>query len=97
MELEEIRWEILCIGENLKSKISKVDCLIFGSILKNSRNANDIDLLIIYNDETEIQIIRKEFNSLEKFFPLHLNYFTHSEEKELNFIEEQKAEYIFRI
>ena len=97
MELEEIKQEISIIGENLNSKIKNIDCLIFGSMLKNTKTANDIDLLIIYNNETEIQIIKNEFKSLGKVYPLHLNYFTHSEEKELNFIEEQQAEYLFRV
>ena len=97
MDLEEIKTDLRSIQRSLETKVNNLDCLMFGSVLRNSRMANDVDILIIYKDENQIPIIKQEFQSLEKVYPLHLNYFTFEEEKELNFITEQKAEYLFRL
>ncbi len=97
MDLEEIKTDLRSIQKKLESKIEKLDCLIFGSILRNSTMANDVDILLIYKNQNQIPIIKQEFKSLETMYPLHLNYFTFEEEKELNFITEQTAEYIFRL
>ncbi|MEE4247113.1 MAG: nucleotidyltransferase domain-containing protein [Kangiellaceae bacterium] len=97
MELEEIKADLRVIERNLKPKIKLVDCLIFGSILINSKRANDIDILIIYDNHEQIPVLKEEFKSLEKIYPLHLNYFTFEEERELDFITEQSAEYIFKL
>lgn len=97
MELEEIKVDLRSIQKSLESKIKNLDCLIFGSILRNPKTANDVDILIIYKNEYQIPIIKREFKPLEKVYPLHLNYFTFEEEKELNFIAEQKAKHLFSL
>lgn len=97
MELESIKQELIIISNNLCQKVSEVDCYLFGSILVNPRFANDIDILIIYESEIQIRILKKEFKPLSKEYPLHMNYFTHKEEKELNFISEQNAKKIFSL
>lgn len=97
MDLEEIKTDLRIIQKNLESKVENLDCLIFGSILKNPKMANDVDILLIYLNHNQIPIIKLEFESLKKVYPLHLSYFTFEEEKELNFIAEQKAIYVFRL
>jgi predicted nucleotidyltransferase len=95
MELEPIIQELLVIGNRLLQKVNLVDCYLFGSILVEPKLANDIDILIIYDNESQIKIIKEEFEYLSKEFPLHMNYFTPTEEKELNFIAGQNAKKIF--
>ncbi|TVZ21153.1 hypothetical protein JM84_0020 [Dokdonia sp. Hel_I_63] len=94
MELREIIADLRDVIKILESKIEKFDCLIFGSILTNSKVANDVDILIIYDNENHIEIIKQEFKNMAEIYPLHLNYFTFEEENELKFIHEQKARYI---
>lgn len=97
MELEKIINDIKQIGKNISIKTSGVEGYLFGSILTTQRNANDVDVLIVYDNEEQISIIKQEFKPLESVIPLHLNYFTYTEETELNFISEVKAERIFKI
>lgn len=97
MELEKIINDIKQIGKNISIKTSDVEGYLFGSILTKQHNANDVDVLIVYDNEEQINIIKQEFKPLESDFPLHLNYFTYFEETELNFISEVKAERIFKI
>lgn len=95
MEIDYIKKELIAIGNILAQKIKKVDCYLFGSILINPVCANDIDILIIYENENQIDIIKKAFRDILTNFPVHMNYFTHEEEKELNFIRQQNAKKIF--
>lgn len=95
MEIDYIKQELVVIGNMLSPKIKKVDCYLFGSILRNPVLANDIDILIIYENENQIDIIKKAFRDLLINFPVHMSYFTHEEVKELNFIRQQNAKKIF--
>lgn len=97
MELEKIINDIKQIGKNLSIKTSSVDAYLFGSIRDKQHNANDVDVLIVYYNEEQISIIKQEFKPLESVIPLHMNCFTYTEEAELNFISEVKAERIFKI
>lgn len=97
MELEKIKIELSNIGQRLVLVTNNIECYLFGSILKVSKQANDIDVLILYNSEKQIQTIKKEFNEIEYIYPIHMNYFTFEENAELNFSSGQKAEIIFKI
>lgn len=97
MELEKIRNEILQVGNSLSNKTKHIEAYLFGSILTSPKNANDVDLLILYNSIEQIDIIKQEIKKLESLIPLHLTYFTFEEEIEFNFISEVKAEIIFKI
>ncbi|OCB77158.1 hypothetical protein B0A79_01955 [Flavobacterium piscis] len=94
MELESIQEELITVVKGLSLKVNFVDFYLFGSFLLNPRSANDIDILIIYENKNQIKVIKKDFENLSKEFPLHMNYFTHKEEKELNFIKTQRAKKI---
>jgi len=97
MELEKIINNIKQIGKNISIKTNGVEGYLFGSILTKQHNANDVDVLIVYCNEEQINIIKQEFKFLESIIPLHMNYFTYNEETELNFISEVMAERIFKI
>ena len=95
MELEIIKSELQKIGDSLVLKTRSVECYLFGSLLKDPKKANDVDVLIVYENQNHLQTIKQEFKLLAQKYPLHISYFTFSEEKEFNFIDEQKAEKIF--
>lgn len=85
------------IGHNISTSTNGIECYIFGSMLHNISIANDVDILIIYNHENQLDIIKQEFKLLESIYPMHMNYFTYIEESELNFIKNVNAELIFKV
>ena len=97
MELEKIRNDIKQIGGNISIKTNGVECYLFGSILTKQFGANDVDVLILYNNEKQINVIKQYFNKLEIELPLHISYFTYTEEAQLNFVKVVKAEQIFKV
>jgi predicted nucleotidyltransferase len=97
MELEKIRNEIKQVGNSLSTKTKLVEAYLFGSILTSPKNANDVDLLILYNSSEQIDIIKQEIKKLERLIPLHLTYFTFEEEIEFKFISEVNGEIVFKI
>ena len=94
MEIETVIQELKGIGAILNNKSNKLKCYLFGSALI-SNYPNDLDILVLYDSVAELEDFKAKINSVEKVFPLHLIYFTYSEEKELNFIKNQNAEQIF--
>lgn len=97
MGLKEIKQDLKIIGDRLISSPNGMDCYLFGSILKTPKTANDIDVLIVYENKEQLNILKQEFKSIAINYPLHVNYFTFLEEKELDFIKQQNAEIIFRL
>ncbi|QIF93753.1 nucleotidyltransferase domain-containing protein [Proteus vulgaris] len=63
-----------------------VDVYVFGSILKNFSNANDIDILVI-GDCIDGLLLKRKLRDLDLFIPVHVISMTRSEECELNFIK----------
>lgn len=97
MEIEYIKYQLNLIGTNISLKTSGLKCYLFGSILENPKLANDIDVLIIYDTQKSLNILKQELRQLMTQYPLHFSYFSISEERELDFIEQQKAQNIFCI
>jgi predicted nucleotidyltransferase len=97
MELETIIEDLKEIGNKLLSKTNTINCYLFGSILTNPKSANDIDILIIYKNKDQLSIIKQEFKIFSTQNPIHMIYFTYSEEHELNFINQQKAREVFSL
>lgn len=91
--LTEKKLELLLIEEvqsnqrwidNFKGLESQIDFLIlFGSILHSSKQANDIDLLIV-TDKKNLSKVRENISKIQKsqVKKIHLNSFTISEFKE---------------
>jgi len=63
-----------------------VDIYLFGSILNDFGNANDIDILVI-GDHIDGLLLKERLRDLDLFIPIHVISMTHSEECELNFIK----------
>jgi len=94
MEIETVSQELKKIGNSFLTENNNIECYIFGSALyKNC--PNDFDILIIYDNVEQLKLIKSKIKHIINLFPLHLNYFTFLEEKELNFIKQQNATRIF--
>ncbi|HCC0171929.1 hypothetical protein C3E80_16760 [Cronobacter malonaticus] len=63
-----------------------VDVYVFGSVLKDFSNANDIDILVI-GDFIDGLLLKEKLRKLDLFIPIHLISMTSFEECELNFIK----------
>ncbi|WP_139255152.1 nucleotidyltransferase domain-containing protein [Hymenobacter psychrophilus] len=62
---------------------------LFGSYIVDPNKANDIDILVIYKKDTiEIQ---NKLNKIHESYLFHVIYLTEYEEREFNFISQQKA------
>lgn len=96
MELEAIRQELKSFGESLV-ETSSLDCYLFGSILTNPTQANDVDILIVYDNRKNVENVKQQLKSLFVNMPLHLIFFTRLEEQELDFVKQQKAEKVFSL
>jgi len=67
-------------------------CYLFGSVLQENKNLkSDIDILILYKNDTDPKIIRDQFDQILISFPIHIIFLTYEEEGELNFIERVNA------
>jgi predicted nucleotidyltransferase len=97
MGLEEIKLELNKIGEDLGKTASRIECYLFGSLLLSDKSTNDVDILILYENQSHVRTVKEHFKFLSTIYPLHICYFTFAEEKQFNFVEEQKAVKIFGI
>lgn len=97
MDLESIIEDFNILKTNLALKVKSVDCFLFGSALRNIKQANDVDILVLYEDSSHVPIIREELRKLEGYYPLHVTYFTFEEEREFDFVKQQGATKIFGV
>ncbi|WPY97622.1 nucleotidyltransferase domain-containing protein [Christiangramia sp. OXR-203] len=97
MELEEINKELEILYEELEKKLKNVHVYLFGSILNNPKKANDLDILILYNDIDQVKFIKEKCDIINLIYPIHILYLTFQEEKELQFTSEQNTKLVFKI
>ncbi|WP_433630185.1 hypothetical protein [Chryseobacterium cucumeris] len=97
MDIKLIKKELNEIKNVLLHNTIMVECYLFGSILKEPKFANDLDILIIYKNIDHVKYIKESFSSFSAIYPLHLIFFSYSEEKEFNFIKQQNAEIVFSL
>lgn len=63
-------------------------CYLFGSLLQENKNLkSDIDILILYRNKNEPEIIREKLDPILLSFPVHIIFLTYEEERELNFLQ----------
>lgn len=77
--------------KSLKSYSYSDDIYLFGSILKNKKVINDIDLLILYESQDELLEKKSKLNELSVYYPLDIYYMNLDEEIELDFINRVTA------
>jgi predicted nucleotidyltransferase len=58
----------------------------FGSYFRNDKHYQDIDLLIVYTQLDELELIKNLSKELINSYPIHLTIMSQEEEKEVNFI-----------
>lgn len=75
----------------LSSTISDLEWYLFGSFVVRPYEANDIDVLVVYNESSEPKIVRDAFHDFPLRLPLHLTFLLKQEVIELNFIAKQKT------
>ena len=89
--LEEIKSLVLTLDYKIASRI-----YLFGSSLNNKSFANDIDILIIYEDEIELREAKNVLYPLQYKYPLDLLFAHSDEEKELELIKAMDAKPLMR-
>lgn len=89
MELTEFIEKFIGFINTLKLK-SEFEFYLFGSFLKNE-HYNDVDILIIYSDFTELKKVKDSINKEFQYKLPHLTCLTKNEELELNFIEKTNS------
>lgn len=95
MELETISKILFNKANKISLIIPKLKWYLFGSFLSGGKNANDIDVLILYNNEFEPPRIKKYLEELTSEYPIHLVLMTENEESELQFISRKNATQFF--
>ncbi len=95
MNIEDVEMQILNTANWLSQSISGLSWYLFGSTLKNISRANDIDILITYNQDQESTMIREHLKSFVFTLPVHLVLLTEQEELELEFVQTQGCKRIF--
>jgi hypothetical protein len=63
--------------------------------LKDVNNANDVDILVIYENDKYADILRKSISDIQMFPPIHLILMKKSEEQETDFRNRYKCIMIF--
>ncbi|WP_028300050.1 nucleotidyltransferase domain-containing protein [Oceanospirillum beijerinckii] len=91
MELENIAGIIFTAKATLDRKGVNADFYIFGSILTKGALYSDVDILVIYHKDDDVQIIRYILNDLFYKIPVDLCFMTRQEERELKFIMRTNA------
>jgi predicted nucleotidyltransferase len=95
MELKEIASKLQHEARTLSRQAPGAEWYLFGSIIRHEPLPSDVDLLIVYKNDSDARVLRRGLEHLSRFFPLHLLLLRKDEESELNFVNEQKASCIF--
>lgn len=95
MVIRNFENSITSIAEQLNLEGVDSEWYLFGSFLRNPKLAEDIDLLIVYQDENTTGQIRERLKELSTYFPLDLLLMTEEEEKSFDFIKTQNAHRLF--
>lgn len=72
---------------------------LFGSLLKGHPTISDVDVLVVYDSEDGVSEVKAHLSTLGLFVPIDVLFMSFSEERYLNFVEEQGAvlmEQVFR-
>ncbi|WP_196582638.1 nucleotidyltransferase domain-containing protein [Aliivibrio fischeri] len=88
---------IKAINVRLNASGLNVDFYFFGSILDNEKNSSDVDVLVIYNHFSELDLIKFELSELSIQIPLDLYFMTPEEEVELEFVNRTQESLMYFI
>ena len=71
--------------------IGQIKAYAFGSAVYNAAAANDVDLLVIYENADQPDLVRAVLSPVDLKMPLHLTFMLEEEEQETAFISSQKC------
>ncbi|MBB5396467.1 nucleotidyltransferase domain-containing protein [Mucilaginibacter sp. AK015] len=77
-------------GGQFERNLQPMSIFAFGSATRSNTNPNDIDLLIVYDEEWQPNVIRRLLSNID-YLPIHLIFMLREEQIETNFIELQKC------
>jgi predicted nucleotidyltransferase len=95
VELEEIAANLRGEARILSKQAPGARWYLFGSIVRRHPLPSDVDLLIVYEKDDDARALRRGLDHLCQSFPLHLLLLRQDEEREVHFVDEQKALRIF--
>lgn len=82
-------------AQALATNVPGAEWYLFGSVARHEKLPTDVDLLIVYQRDSDVRELRKGLESLSRSLPLHLLFLRRDEENELQFVAEQRAMRIF--
>lgn len=97
MKLDLVRTELQAVAGDLENQMPDVRWYLFGSVADGNAAPGDVDLLIVYQHETEPALIRKALSELMASMPIHLLFMDEGEERELDGVATQKAVLIYPV
>jgi predicted nucleotidyltransferase len=95
MDLEKIAADLKEKAEALASCVSGTQWYLFGSATRHAKLPADLDLLVVYQNDSDVLQLRKTLEAYSQSLPLHILFLRKDEEAELRFISEQRAMRIF--
>jgi predicted nucleotidyltransferase len=95
MDLEKIITDLKGVACSLGSHVAASQWYVFGSTTRHKKLPADIDVLIVYEKDSDVQKLRLGLEALGRRFPLHVLFLRADEERELKFVAEQAAIRIF--
>jgi|SRR5690554_2060077 len=64
---------------------------VFGSVLKTNNGIGDLDLLVVYDDQSDLMKAKRVIREIGLKIPVDVIYMQQSEERELRFISRRGA------
>jgi predicted nucleotidyltransferase len=95
MDLEEVSSALREQAKAIAAKVPGSDWYLFGSVVRGVSLPSDIDLLIVYSTARDARELREGLKAYSASVPIHLFLLRKDEEKELQFVRQQRALRIF--
>jgi predicted nucleotidyltransferase len=78
-------------AQRVKNALPSIRMFAFGSVLRAESWPADVDVLIIYESDPDVALVRALLESLYDELPLHTLYLSTSEEAQLQFVVGEKC------
>ena len=80
--LERLRAE----AERVVRTVPNVRMFVFGSLLRTESWPADVDVLVVYESDSDVTLVRALLEPLNGEMPLHVLFLNRSEEAQLQFV-----------
>jgi hypothetical protein len=95
MDLEEVKSKLKVAAQSLSADVLGAQWYVFGSVTEQANLPADVDLLVVYQEDSDVQKLRKGLERYSLILPLHVLFLREDEEEELRFVSDQHAIRIF--